>query len=214
MSHLRRRSPLLFVLAALACAPSGDDRPEEPADAAATPTPPATEADVVALGSEAAGELASSLMGRLQAVLAEEGVAGAVAFCSSEGLPLTAEASREAGFDIKRTSSRIRNPTNAPDLLEHAALAHFEAAQAAGDSLPAWFVQRLPGDEGYRYYQPLRMQPFCVQCHGASNELAEGVADVLAEHYPEDEATGYAAGDFRGLIRVTVPPPAVYAPRP
>lgn len=57
------------------------------------------------------------------------------------------------------------------------------------------------------------MQPFCVQCHGASDELAEGVADVLSEHYPEDEATGYSAGDFRGLIRVTVPDSAVDAPR-
>lgn len=212
--HLSRRCPLLLALAALACAPADDERQGEAADAAATPTPPATEAAVVALGSEAAQELASSLMGRLQAMLAEAGAAGAVAFCSAEGLPLTVEASREVGFDIKRTSSRIRNPANAPDLLERAALEHFEATQAAGDSLPARFVQALPGGEGYRYYQPLRVQPFCVHCHGASDELAEGVAGVLAEHYPEDEATGYSAGDFRGLIRVTVPASAVDPARP
>lgn len=204
--HLARRVPLLFAIAALACGPGGDDDPEDAADA---PIPPATEAAVVALGSEAAQKLASSLIGRLQAVLAEEGAAGAVAFCSAEGLPLTAEASRDVGFAIKRTSSRIRNPANAPDLLERAALDHYEATQASGDSLPARFVQILPGGEGYRYYQPLRVQPFCVQCHGASEELAEGVADVLAEHYPEDEATGYSAGDFRGLIRVTVPDSAL-----
>jgi hypothetical protein len=200
--------PILLSVAALACAPAGED---VPADAADAPIPPATEAVVVALGSEAAQELASSLIGRLQAVLAEEGAAGAVAFCSAEGLPLTAEASREAGFDIKRTSSRIRNPANAPDLLERAALDHFEATQASGDSLPARFVQRLPGGEGYRYYQPLRVQPFCVQCHGPADEQAEGVPDVLAEHYPDDEASGYSAGEFRGLIRVAIPTSAVDA---
>jgi hypothetical protein len=27
----------------------------------------------------------------------------------------------------------------------------------------------------------------------------------LAERYPDDEALGYAEGDFRGLIRVSVP---------
>jgi len=214
VSHPPRRVPLLsalFVLVALACAPTGDDAPADEADA---PIPPATEAAVVALGSEAAQDLASSLIGRLQAVLAEEGAAGAVAFCSAEGLPLTTAAGREAGFDVKRTSTRIRNPANAPDALERVALDRYEATQAAGDSLPARLVQRLPGGEGYRYYQPLRVQPFCVQCHGASDELAEGVADALAEHYPRDEATGYAAGDFRGLIRVTVPASALDAPRP
>ncbi|MFW6089356.1 MAG: Tll0287-like domain-containing protein [Gemmatimonadota bacterium] len=206
VSRLPRRVPLLLALAAFACAPADD---EVSADASDALTPPAVEAAVVALGSEAAQELASSLIGRLQTVLAEEGAAGAVAFCSAEGLPLTADVSREVGFDIKRTSSRIRNPANAPDLLERVALDHFEQIQASGDSLPARFVQRLPGGEGFRYYQPLRVQPFCVQCHGASEELADGVATVLAEHYPEDEATGYSAGDFRGLIRVTVPASAV-----
>jgi hypothetical protein len=31
------------------------------------------------------------------------------------------------------------------------------------------------------------------------------VRTALEETYPEDLATGYEAGDFRGLIRVTVP---------
>lgn len=201
------RACLVVVALAAACAPA--DREEDPAEAAAeAPIPAAVEASVVALGSRAAGELATSLMSRLQATLAEQGAAGAVSFCSAEGLPLTAEASREAGFDIKRTSSKIRNPANRPDSLERAALDHFENRRPSGDSLPARFVQRTRGGD-YRYYQPLRIQPFCVQCHGPADELAEGVADVLAEHYPDDEATGYAAGDFRGLIRVAIPASAV-----
>jgi hypothetical protein len=32
-----------------------------------------------------------------------------------------------------------------------------------------------------------------------------GVRRVLSERYPEDLATGYEAGDFRGVVRVSIP---------
>lgn len=195
----------IIALLAVSCAPS--DR-GAPTDDEVAPIDPERREAVVALGSGAAGELAGSLITRLQAALAEEGPAGAVQFCSVEGLPLTAAVSREVGFEVKRTSSRIRNPANAPDSLEQAALSHFEAEVAAGDSLPTSFVQQTP-DGQYRYYQPLRIQPFCLQCHGPPGELGDGVAEVLVDRYPGDRATGYEPGDFRGLVRVTVPASAV-----
>jgi len=175
-----------------------------PADQAETTVPPATEEAVVRLGEEAAGQLVTTLGSRLQRAIGERGAAGALEFCSVEGLPLTAEVSRATGFEIKRTSSRLRNPTNAPDSLERAALDRFEAAAAAGDSLPEHVVQRTPAGD-FRYYRPLRVQSLCLQCHGHSADLAEGVDIALAERYPQDEATGYEVGNLRGLIRVTVP---------
>lgn len=180
---------------------SGADRPGADADAMISP---AAEAAVVRLGGEAATELITSLGGRLQQAIAERGAAGALEFCSVEGLPLTAQVSRATGFEIKRTSSRLRNPANAPDSLERAALDRFEAAAGARDSLPAQFVQRTPEGD-FRYYRPLRVQPLCLQCHGRPDDLAAGVEEALAERYPNDEATGYGAGDLRGLVRVTVP---------
>ncbi|MFW6085067.1 MAG: Tll0287-like domain-containing protein [Gemmatimonadota bacterium] len=204
--HLFLSSFLVLALL-IGCAPSEeDDGGARTAENGLIPTE--TRQAVVDLGSEAAGELGAKLIGRLQSKLAEEGPAEAVEFCSVEGLPLTAEVSREIGFEVKRTSSRIRNPANAPDSLERAALDHFEEAAAAGDSLPSAFVQRTAAED-YRHYQPLRVQPFCVQCHGSRDDLGEGVAEILEERYPDDAATGYSAGDFRGLIRVTVPASAV-----
>ncbi|MBW2376809.1 MAG: DUF3365 domain-containing protein [Deltaproteobacteria bacterium] len=47
------------------------------------------------------------------------------------------------------------------------------------------------------------MQPLCVTCHGA--ELPPDLRARLAELYPEDQATGYAAGDFRGVFWVELP---------
>lgn len=163
-----------------------------------------TEAAVTRLGGEVAAELVTKLGGRLQEAMAERGAAGALEFCSVEGLPLTADVSRATGFEVKRTSSRIRNPANAPDALERTALDRFEAAAVAGDSLPVKLVQRTPEGD-FRYYRPLRVQPLCLQCHGRSADLAAGVAEALATRYPQDQATGYGAGDLRGVVRVTVP---------
>lgn len=169
---------------------------------------PEVAAAVAELGSEASRELAATLVGKLQESIAADGPAGAIEFCSAEGLSLTAEVGRATGFEIKRTSNRVRNPANTPDALERIALDRFETAAAAGDSLPARFVQRT--DQGaYRSYHPMRVQPLCLQCHGSNAELGEGVAEALRGRYPDDAATGYAVGDFRGLIRVTVPAAAV-----
>lgn len=203
--------PVLAVLVA-ACSPDRVDRPS--ARNAGTESglevsvPTEVRDSVVAIGAETARELATTLFGRLQDVLAAEGPVGAVAFCSVEGLPLTTEVSRRTGFEVKRTSFRVRNPANAPDSLERAVLTRFEAESATGDSLSSRFVQRTPAGD-FRYYQPLRIQPLCMQCHGPADELADGVAEVLAERYPGDAATGYEVGDFRGMIRVTVPAAAV-----
>jgi hypothetical protein len=196
----------MLVLVASVAACSASDREARPEGD--LPVSHATRAAVVALGSQAAEKLAATLVSRLQAEVTERGPAGAVGFCSIEGLPLTANVSRETGFAIKRTSSRVRNPANTPDSLERVALDEFEAAAGSGDALPEDLVQRTP-DGDYRYYRPLRVQPFCLQCHGRQTELGEGVAGVLAEQYPDDEATGYRTGDFRGLIRVSVPSSAL-----
>jgi len=40
-------------------------------------------------------------------------------------------------------------------------------------------------------------------CHGPS--VAPALAARIAQHYPEDEATGFEEGDFRGLFWVTMP---------
>ena len=42
------------------------------------------------------------------------------------------------------------------------------------------------------------VQPVCLTCHG--KRLAGDVRTAIAEHYPDDRATGYALGDVRGAI--------------
>ncbi len=167
-------------------------------------------ARVVEQGDAVASHLMETLSGQLGAAVAEGGPAHAVDFCAVEARDLTDRVARERGpgWEVKRTTLRPRNQANAPDGMEFEALQAFHAAESAGRELPANLVQRTPAGD-FRYYRPLLIAPLCVECHGPAPELDADVARALAERYPGDEATGYQAGDLRGLIRVTIPADAL-----
>jgi hypothetical protein len=138
--------------------------------------------------------------------MAEGGPTQAVHFCSSEALELTAEVQEglAEGLQVKRTSLKYRNPANAPDEFEEMALRHFQDAVDAGRQVPPSYVQRVSREE-IRYYKPLFLGEPCLQCHGDPGSFQPGVREILAQQYPEDLATGYELGDFRGFIRVSIP---------
>ena len=170
------------------------------------PWPSAADEEVpLQAGSAAADALTSTLIGNLTAALDSAGPAGAIDFCATEALPLTASAAAALGdVEIKRTSTRIRNPANAPDSLEREALAWFESRLEAEGAMPTAWVQ-AEGTAALRYYRPLVVNDLCVRCHGPMTALPPEVLEALGRRYPADEATGYLPGDFRGLIRVRIP---------
>lgn len=171
---------------------------------------PAEQAAVVEEGDAAAGALMGALQGHLMAAMQEGGPAHAVRFCAEEALPVTDSVASALGegFEIKRVSFRHRNPKNAPDAAEAEALRHFESALAETGSVPETWVQRTATGE-LRYYRSITIAPPCLACHADPAELDPAVRAALEEAYPEDLATGYETGDFRGLLRVTVPPSRV-----
>jgi hypothetical protein len=146
---------------------------------------PEMEAAVLEAGGPAADALVGTLVTRLSGAIQHGGTASAIEFCSTSASELTARVAREQGLDIKRTSLRYRNPANAPDQAETEALKYFETVLA--------------------YYRPLTVAVPCLQCHGTPDEIDPAVRAVLDERYPEDLATDYAVGDFRGVVRVSVP---------
>lgn len=162
-------------------------------------------ARVVEVGEPAVGALMRTLVGQLTGALEEGGVVHAMDFCATEAVPLTrmVQADLEGDRSLKRTSFRYRNPDNAPDRAEEEALRYFEEAVRAGGA-PSSYVQRASDDE-YRYYQPLFVGDFCLQCHGDPEMMEPGVRETLQNRYPGDLATGYQAGDFRGVVRVSIP---------
>jgi len=171
---------------------------------------PEIETAVLEAGGPAADALVGTLVSRLTGAMQEGGPVNAVDFCSTSASELTAGVAREQGLDIKRTSLRYRNPANAPDQAETEALKYFESALSETGALPGEWVQKAGRDE-YRYYRPLTVAPPCLRCHGDSEQIDSAVQAILDERYPGDLATDYSVGDFRGVVRVSIPADRVEA---
>ena len=184
---------LLLTLTATACGGSQDDE-----------VSPEIQAAVFELGSSASQALMGTLVTQLTGAMQAGGAVHAVDFCSTSAIELTAGVAQEQGLDVKRTSMKYRNPANAPDEDETEALRYYESALAETGVLPGALVRKA-GRAEYRFYRPLIVAPPCLGCHGPVGEIDPTVQAILDERYPDDLATGYEAGDFRGVIRVSVP---------
>ncbi len=163
---------------------------------------------IAALGDSVAKTLLATLKHELITTIKKEGVVEAIKVCNVKALPLTEKTARRFGssIDVKRTTFKVRNPKNQPDSLEIQALQFFQNALENGQPLPAHFIQKIQNNNRvvYRYYMPLKVAPLCLNCHGDPGHMPEALKQELAQLYPNDQATGYQAGDFRGVIRVEI----------
>ena len=147
-------------------------------------------------GVHAKDVLFSRLFQRLQAAFAD-GPGAAIGACQVAAPEIAAAVADEQGLRIGRTSHKLRNPANvAPDWAA--------AFVAERRETPVWLSHadgRLAG------LLPIPTKPLCVMCHGQADVLAEPIRNALAERYPEDNATGFAAGDLRGWFWLEIPAP-------
>jgi hypothetical protein len=60
---------------------------------------------------------------------------------------------------------------------------------------------------GAVFYAPIVITTnLCLQCHGVPDvDLRPEMQPLIAQLYPQDEATGFQLGDLRGLWRVDFP---------
>lgn len=135
---------------------------------------------------------------KLKNVLGKQGFEEAIQYCSLSAQPLTDTLSRMYNCTIRRTTLQTRNPLNQANDYEAAILADWAADLKDGKELTA-VVQEFAPDT-VQYYAPIRIQPLCLNCHGVVGaELTEDNHRLLQRLYPEDQATGYALGDLRGM---------------
>jgi hypothetical protein len=161
--------------------------------------PPSTE-DLVR-GKEVVGALKKNLKAALEKEL-PNGPVAALTACHSLAPALTTSLATD-GILVGRATRKPRNPANAASGWTADALTRFEKMKADGRDLSgATYSRRLP-DGRTAYAEPLVIQDVCLACHGA--DLAPDVKAALAEKYPTDSATGYVAGDLRGLAWVELP---------
>jgi hypothetical protein len=188
-----RRKQILFVVLALVV----------PVLSAAALDPPEAE-QARTTANQVFGETKSVL----EAALANGQAATALGVCASVAQNI-ARRHEQAGWRVRRVSERVRNPADSPSADELAVLRAWQREKQAGRLTPAAEHQAIvtEGNRRYLHYmKPIFIAgPVCLQCHGAPDKLAPGVADALRELYPQDQATGYAIGDLRGAISVRIP---------
>lgn len=146
-----------------------------------------------------------SLSTRLQGAMRAEGPTGAVAYCqvSAEDILAAVEfpADRALNAEVRRTSLRWRSPANEPTATQRNILELMQRSHLANQAVEAK-VER----EGERvhYYQPIFVQPLCLNCHGKPGEdIGDETLATIDVLYPNDRARGYSAGDLRGMWHIS-----------
>ena len=155
--------------------------------------------DEVAESKKIVGEFMKTLLSELKTAISKGGYENAIDICSQKAMKITEDLSKKYGVYLKRTTEKYRNLKNKPDEYELSILRKLEKLHREG-KLPSEYYEKLTenGKSLLVYVKPLIVKPFCLGCHGKN--ISEGVKKKLREIYPNDKATGYSSGDFRGII--------------
>jgi hypothetical protein len=133
----------------------------------------------------------------ITSAFAEAGPAGAVEVCAVEAQGLTAATGARHGVALGRTSTRLRNPRNAPRPWVKAWLDRQPTSAAAAKAEVIDLGDRLG------VVRPIAAAAACLACHGTA--IDPETRALLGERYPADAAVGFAEGDLRGAFWVEVP---------
>lgn len=156
---------------------------------------------------EAAGAikgLAQNLKKELKAAMKAGGPVKAIEVCNVVAPSIAAAQSQEHGLNVRRTALKLRNPNNAPDDFEVKVLKKFAEDIAAGkDAKTLVYAEAVKTDDGteLRFMKAIPTGEVCLKCHGGN--VAPEVKAAIGELFPQDQATGFKAGDLRGAFSVS-----------
>jgi hypothetical protein len=145
-----------------------------------------------------------SLGGALTATLKQgikiDGHAASVQLCNLQAPAITKSVSAEGGFTdwtISRTSLKLRSPANAPEGWVEQVMKDFEHRKANGE-MAKDIAHTEVRDGKFYLVKAIPTKAGCLACHGS--DVAPDVKAKLANLYPNDKATGFNAGDIRGVF--------------
>ena len=151
------------------------------------------------------GDYFAELKGELVKGMKAGGPVTAIGVCNSLAPAIATKHSEKTGWDVGRTSLKLRNPDNAPDAWETKVLKQFEERRGKGegpDTLAYAEIVEEGGDKHFRFMKGIVMPPMeklpCLKCHGAN--IDANTAAMLDKLYPSDKARGYKAGQVRGAF--------------
>ena len=142
--------------------------------------------------------------GELETSMKAGGPVNAIKTCQLKAPSIAHDMSQEKGWDVGRTSLKLRNPANTPDAWELAVLNKFEERKAAGEDpmqIAYGEVVERDGKSTFRFMKAIPTAELCLNCHGS--ELKPEVVEALNSHYTADQATGFKVGDLRGAFTLS-----------
>ncbi len=159
----------------------------------------------VELSRTISDQLVDSVKTVLFKELGKGGYAGAIKACSNLAQDIIKAHQEKYGVYVRRVSEKYRNKLDKPDDYELKILKKLDELNKQGE-LPQEYYEVVEenGEKVLRYFKPLIVQPMCLNCHGSDEFLKKEIKEFLKEKYPDDKATGYQAGDFRGAVSVKV----------
>lgn len=144
-------------------------------------------------GAETLGPFKMNLQAALKEGMAK-GAENAISVCAVRAPALAGEAGSEH-VRVGRAAARYRNPENAPAAWLAPIVEEWTSNPASASPR---VVHRQDGLVGY--VEPIFVQTMCVTCHGQT--IPAEVRSKIEELYPDDKATGFKSGDFRGVFWV------------
>lgn len=173
-----------------------------------------SDVDILNKALEVGNTLAKSSQGALSEKLMQSmkkyGVTESIEYCHKVASPLTDSLSSAYKATIKRTSSRLRNPRNQPDVIESQLL---DAYQYSFDNQLELkeSVQLLEDGKSVLFTKPIMLNnPACLNCHGEPGKNLKDENNLfLKSLYPSDSATDYKLNEFRGMWSIILDKKAI-----
>ena len=178
-----------------------------PASPVSATYPGIPKSNAAAPGSDATTSY--SLGGAMKKEMKAGGPVAAVKVCSELAPQLTAQISREKGWQVTRVGTRVRNPMlGLSDPWEQDVLAKFQARADKGESFDKMAFAEIveePNGKFFRFMKAIGVKSQCLACHGDPASMKKEVKALLQERYPHDQAKSYKVGDLRGAVSIKRP---------
>ena len=152
-------------------------------------------------GAEIVSGTFQTLSGNLKEAIGRGGVPEAISYCNLNASPLVDSLSQLHNVVIKRTSHKLRNPKN---LATEAEANLIDLYQKNIEQKIAPQAQVEVSDHEVHYYAPIILMEACLKCHGnKGTDISDSDYEVIASHYPQDQAVGFKVGELRGIWSLT-----------
>ena len=149
-------------------------------------------------GKEIATATFVALSSQLKKSLQKGGVSNAIQYCNLSAYPITDSLGEVHNALIRRTSLKVRNQNNRPTANEQVVINEYlHLIETRQNPKPK--VVELDS-HNVVFYAPIYANQLCLKCHGILGKtLDSSDLSLIKNYYPRDSATGYIAGDLRGI---------------